>query len=171
MKKETQKKIVTEPETQAPKMARATVKYLRVSPRKVRLVINPIRFKLLNEAFAVLMTLKNKSARMVEKLLKTCAANAKVLGMDEKRLYVAEVRADGGPVMKRFMSRSMGRADRILKRMSHISMVIKEGQRIDSSSSQAGLHQEETESKSSKSKPSTKAAKAGSKKKKAGAAA
>ncbi len=108
---------------------------------------------------------------MVEKLLKTCAANAKVLGMDEKRLYVAEVRADGGPTMKRFMSRSMGRADRILKRMSHISMIIKEGTRVWSDGTDLNAAEQETESKSSKSKPSTKAAKAGSKKKKAGAAA
>lgn len=111
-------------------VARSSAKFLRISPRKVRLVINTIRYQPTDKAFNILMTLKNKGARLAEKVLKTAVANAKVLGLDENRLYVSEVRADGGTSMKRFMSRSMGRADRILKRTTHLSMVLAEGGKV-----------------------------------------
>lgn len=127
------------------KSARAVVKYLRISPRKVRLVINTIRHQPATRAFHVLMTLKKKAARMTEKVLKTAVANAKILGMDENRLYVADVRADGGPVFKRFMSRSMGRADRILKRTTHISMIVKEGNKAVATSSETASKEERAE--------------------------
>ena len=107
--------------------AKAVAKFLRISPRKVRLVINPIRHQPAEKAFRILMTFKKKAARMAEKLLKSAVANAKVLGLEESRLYVSDVRADGGPSMKRFMSRSMGKADRILKRSTHLSLVVSEG--------------------------------------------
>lgn len=107
--------------------AKAHVRYLRISARKMRLVINEIRYKTPAQAFAVLFTLKQKAARMVEKLLTSAVANAKVLGLDESRLYISDIRADGGPVMKRFLERSMGRADRILKRSAHLSIELKEG--------------------------------------------
>ena len=109
--------------------AKARVKYLRIAPRKVRPVINTIRHQHPEKAFHILATLHKKAARMVEKLLKTGVANAKVLGLDESRLTITDIRADGGPMMKRFMSRSMGRADRILKRMTHLSLVLTEGSR------------------------------------------
>ena len=113
---------------EAPKRsARAVAKYLRISPRKMRLVINAIRHEPTGRAFHILMTLKKKAARMTEKLLKSAVANAKVLGLEENRLYVSNIRADGGPTMKRFMSRSMGRADRIIKRTTHLSMIVTEG--------------------------------------------
>lgn len=105
----------------------ARVKFLKISPRKARLVIDTVRHKPVAKAFPILMTLKKKAARMTEKLLKTAVANAKVLGMNEEKLYVSEIRADGGPVMKRFMSRSMGRADRIIKRTTHLFIILKEG--------------------------------------------
>ncbi len=63
---------------------------------------------------------------MVAKTLKSAAANAKVKKMDEARLFVREIKADGGPSLKRYMPRSMGRADVILKRMSHLTVVIGE---------------------------------------------
>ena len=109
------------------KVARAVVKFLRIGPRKMRLVINPIRHQHPERAFQILMTFNKKAARMVEKALKTAVANAKVLGMDESRLTIDDIRADGGPVMKRFMERSMGRGNRILKRTTHLSLVLKEG--------------------------------------------
>ena len=111
------------------KKARAVVKYLRISPRKVRLVINTVRYQRPDTAFGILMHFKKKAARMVEKIVKTAVANAKVLGMDETRLYISDIRADGGPVLKRFMQRSMGRADRILKRTTHLSVVLSESDR------------------------------------------
>ena len=63
---------------------------------------------------------------MVAKTLKSAAANAKVKKMDEARLFVQEIKADGGPSLKRYMPRSMGRADVILKRMSHLTVVLGE---------------------------------------------
>lgn len=108
------------------KEARAVVKYLKISPRKVRLVINTIRHRPVSEAFSTLTTLKKKAARLVEKGLHSAVANAKVKNLEEPRLVVSEVRADGGPVMKRFMSRSMGRADQILKRSTHLTIVLRE---------------------------------------------
>ena len=63
---------------------------------------------------------------MVEKTLKSAQANARVKKMDEERLYVREIKADGGPSLKRYMSRSMGRADVILKRMAHVTIILDE---------------------------------------------
>lgn len=109
--------------------AKAIAKYLHIGPRKLRVVIDAIRWQSTDRAFNILSMIKKKGARMAEKVLKSAVANAKDTGLDENRLYVAEVRADGGPVMKRFMSRSMGRADKILKRMSHLSVIVKESTR------------------------------------------
>ena len=113
----------------AKKSAKAFVKHLRISPRKARLVVDAIRWKPVYEAARILATLNKKAASMAAKLLKSAVANAKVLGLDESRLYVSDVRADGGPVFKRFMSRSMGRADRLLKRTTHLSMIVTESDR------------------------------------------
>ncbi|MBI3316841.1 MAG: 50S ribosomal protein L22 [Candidatus Omnitrophica bacterium] len=124
--KQTQKSEPLNPLVESRK-AFARVKFLKISPRKMRLVIDTIRHEPIVKAFPILMTVKKKAARMTEKLLKSAVANAKVLGMNENRLYVSEVRADGGTVMKRFMSRSMGRADRIIKRTTHLSITLKEG--------------------------------------------
>ena len=107
--------------------AKSVAKYVRISPRKVRLVIDAIRKKPAGQAFQILMTLKKKAARLAEKVLKSAVANAKVLGLEEDRLYISHVVADGGPVMKRIMTRSMGRADRIAKRTTHLSLVVSEG--------------------------------------------
>ena len=106
--------------------ARSVTRYIRISPRKLRLVINTIRYKPVEKAFGILTTLKNKGARIVEKTLKSAQANAKVKKMDENRLYVREIKADGGPSLKRYMPRSMGRADVILKRMSHLQIILDE---------------------------------------------
>lgn len=111
------------------KSAKAIVRYLRISPRKMRLVIDAIRRQHVYKAFGILAAIQRKAARMTEKALKSAVANAKVSGMNEERLYVASVFADGGPTLKRFMSRSMGRADRLLKRTTHLSVVVKEGQK------------------------------------------
>lgn len=111
------------------KNARATVKYLRIAPRKVRPVINEIRYQHPEVALQILSTFNKKAARMAEKVVKTAIANAKVLGLDETLLTISDVRADGGPMMKRFIERSMGRGDRILKRTTHLSVVLSEGTR------------------------------------------
>lgn len=138
-------------QAQPARSARAKVKYVRIAPRKLRGVINTIRYKHPEQAFRILMTLKQKGARITEKLLKTAVANAKVLQMDENRLVISDIRADGGPVMKRFLERSMGRGDRIIKRTSHLSIILNEGQKTRGISSAAPVAQEEKkETKSGK---------------------
>lgn len=105
-------------------------RYLRISPRKMRLVIDAIRRKPVVTALPTLLALKKKAARLVEKSLKSAVANARVKGLEESRLLVSEIKADGGPVLKRIMTRSMGRADHILKRTTHLTIVLQEGERI-----------------------------------------
>ena len=109
--------------------AQASVKYLRISPRKVRLVLDLVRNKHVDDARDILANLNKKAARLTGELLKSAVANAKVKKMDEETLFISDIRADGGPTMKRFMSRAMGRADRILKRTSHIKVVLIEKKR------------------------------------------
>ena len=89
-------------------------------------LLDTVRNQPPHRAFATLMTLKQKGARITEKVLKSAVANSKVLGLDEDKLYIADIRADAGPILKRFQPRSMGRADRILKRTSHLSLTLKE---------------------------------------------
>ena len=108
--------------------ARSITRYLRIGPRKVRLVLETIRRQPARHALYQLQMMKQKAARMVYQTLKSAVANAKVKKMDENRLFVLLAKADGGPVLKRFMTRSMGRADRILKRTSHITIVVSDGQ-------------------------------------------
>jgi large subunit ribosomal protein L22 len=174
MKKNTKKnketvKVDTTPVV-SNRIAVAKLKHLRIGPRKLRLVVDAVRFQPVGKAFQTLMVLKKKGARIVEKILNTAAANAKVIGMDESRLYIADIRVDGGPVMKRFMARSMGRADRILKRTSHLSMILKEGGRQWKDSS-VELPEVVAEVKTGKIKRSSRAqAKAGGKKKAAAGA-
>lgn len=112
------------------KSAKVVLKYLRISPRKVRLVLDAIRLKPVQRANFILQTLNKKAAGLASKALSSAVANAKVLGMEESRLYVSDVRADVGPMFKRFMSRSMGRADRLLKRTTHLSLSVSEGTRV-----------------------------------------
>jgi large subunit ribosomal protein L22 len=106
--------------------SKAITRYLRIAPQKMRLVVNAIRYKPVTEAFGILASFHRKGARLIEKTLKSAEANAKFKKMDENRLYVREIRADGGPTFKRIMSRAQGRADVILKRTTHLSIVLGE---------------------------------------------
>lgn len=106
--------------------AQAYTRYVRIAPRKVRLVVDAIRYKNAKQALYILASLKNRGARLVEKTLKSAIANAKFKKMDEARLYVSETRSDTGPTFKRFMARSMGRADRLLRRTTHITVKLRE---------------------------------------------
>ena len=101
-------------------------KYLRIGPRKIRLVLNAIKGKPVHQAFAHLRILKSKGSRLAEKVLKSAFASATGKKMNESALFVKEVRSDGGPVFKRIMTRSMGRADRIDKRTAHVTIVLGE---------------------------------------------
>ena len=107
--------------------AKAVSRFIRISPRKVRLVLDMIRKQPVQKAFLILQGTKKKGARVVAKILKSALANAKVKKLDEDKLFVRLAFADGGPAMKRFLPRAMGRADKILKRSAHITVVLEEG--------------------------------------------
>lgn len=107
--------------------ARAVAKYVPMSARKVRQVIDLIRGEKVNEALAILKFTPKAARGPVEKAVKSALANA---GRDSKvnvdRLYVAQARVNTGPSLKRLVPRAMGRGTMILKRSSHITVVLKE---------------------------------------------
>lgn len=103
----------------------AKLKYLRVSARKARLVVNLIRGKKIAEARAVLDFTVKKSSTPIKKLLDSAVANAENnFKLKEKDLYIRKVFVDEGPTYKRVLPRSRGRADQIRKRSSHITLVL-----------------------------------------------
>ncbi len=107
------------------KRPRAIARYIRISPRKARIVIDLIRGKKVNDALAILMYTPKAASPIVEKLLNSAIANAENnLSMDRNDLYVAEVYANPGPTLKRFVARSRGSASPMLKRTSHITIVL-----------------------------------------------
>ena len=107
--------------------AKAVAKFLRVSPRKTRLVAENIRGKSVEEALNTLKFTPKKSARFLSKVLYSAVANAEQLpGVDVDSLVVDTVLVNEGPTWKRIMPRAMGRAYRINKRTSHITIVVKE---------------------------------------------
>ena len=109
--------------------AKAHVKYVSISPRKVEVVLDQIRGKSIDEALAILRYLPNKGARITEKLIQSAAANAENNhDMVRDNLYVAQVFANQGPTMKRYKARARGSANLIRKRSTHISVVLKEKQ-------------------------------------------
>ena len=109
----------------ADKRPRATAKYIRVTPRKVKIVVDLIRGKQVEQALAILAYTPKSAAPYVEKLLNSAIANAENnLEMDRSSLYVAEAYANQGPTLKRYWARSHGRADMIKKHTSHITIVL-----------------------------------------------
>jgi len=135
-------------------------RYLRISPRKIRLVLNSIKGKPVQTAFDDLKFMTQKGARFTEQLLKNGVASAKGKKMDEDRLFVEEVRSDCGPIFKRIMTRSMGRADRINKRTAHISLVLSERElnKKETAEKAEKLKQEKPKKKIFKGKTKAKAA-------------
>ena len=106
---------------------KSTAKTLRVPPRKARLVLDLIRNKNVAEAAAILKFTPNSAATATAKVLKSAVANATHNhGLIEDKLFVKACYADEGVVLKRFMPRAKGRADQILKRTSHITVVVAE---------------------------------------------
>ncbi len=110
---------------QKDKRPTAKVKYIRISSSKVKLVIDLIRGKNVDEALAILANTPKAASSIVEKLLKSAVANAENnQGILRDNLIVAEVFADQGPTLKRFRPRAQGRATRIRKRTSHITIIL-----------------------------------------------
>ncbi len=107
------------------KRPNAKVKYVRISARKVKIVIDLIRGKKVTEAVAILKATPKAASPVVEKLLNSAIANAENnQGLLRDDLVVAEVFADQGPTLKRFRPRAQGRAARIRKRSSHITIIL-----------------------------------------------
>ncbi|MBR6252259.1 MAG: 50S ribosomal protein L22 [Clostridia bacterium] len=105
----------------------ATLKNARISARKVKIVIDNIRGKNVDEAIAILKFTPKAASPLVEKLLKSAIANAENNNMmNRKDLYIAEIYANQGTTMKRIRAATQGRANRIRKRTSHITIVLKE---------------------------------------------
>ncbi len=105
----------------------ARARYIRVSPQKARLVVDLVRGKTAQDALHILTFTRKAAARTVKKLLESAIANATHKGnIDVDTLYVKGIWVDPGPTWKRFQPRAMGRATRIRKRTSHITVVLDE---------------------------------------------
>ena len=107
--------------------ARAFVKDVSMSPRKMRVVANMVRGKRVEEALAELQLMTKKAAFIIAKAVTSAAANAddKSGGeVDVEQLRIATITVDGGPIIKRWMPRAMGRANRINHRTSHLTVVV-----------------------------------------------
>ena len=107
--------------------ARAHLRYVRISPRKVKIVCDLIRGKSIPQATAILLTTPKAASEPLLKLLKSAVANAENNhNMDPEKLIVSEVFANPGPIIKRIMPRAQGRAYRINKRTSHVTIAVAE---------------------------------------------
>ncbi|HQE80467.1 MAG TPA: 50S ribosomal protein L22 [Syntrophorhabdaceae bacterium] len=105
----------------------AKTRMIRISPTKVRIVADLIKKKNVNEALGLLSFMPQKASFILKKLLNSAIANAKQNKyIDIDSLYVKNIMVDAGPTLKRFLPRAMGRATKIRKRMSHITMVLDE---------------------------------------------
>ena len=114
---------------EAPTKARqwqSTHRYARVSPRKARLVVDLIRDQHVNTAQDTLRFTRKRVSTLVERVLKAAIANANEQEADVRRLFVVEAKVDEGPYFRRWRPKDRGRAHQILKRMSHIMVVVQE---------------------------------------------
>ena len=107
--------------------SKAVAKFVRITPRKVRVVLDLIRGKNVAEAFAILKFTPKAGSEVVEKVLRSAVANAENnFDMDVDKLFVKTAFADQGPTLKRIPPRSRGQAFKILKRTSHVTVVVDE---------------------------------------------
>lgn len=107
--------------------AKASLKYIRMSPRKMKVVLDLVRGKNTIEANAILRHTPRMATEPIMKLLNSATANAENnFGMDPSNLYISECFASEGPTLKRIRPRAKGRAVRINKRTSHVTMVLRE---------------------------------------------
>jgi len=106
---------------------RAVAKFVRISPRKIRLVMDQVRGKQIGEALNMLSFAPQRGARILKKLVNSAIANAEQnTGVDVDSLYIMRVYADEGPTLKRWRPRAQGRATSIRKRTSHLTVVLNE---------------------------------------------
>ncbi|MCG6946498.1 MAG: 50S ribosomal protein L22 [Deltaproteobacteria bacterium] len=106
---------------------KAVTRYVRMAPRKARLVTELIQGKQVEEALTILRFVPKKAARLVDKTLRSAVANAEQNpNIDVDTLYIKRIFVDEGPTMKRWRARAMGRATKIIKRTSHITVILDE---------------------------------------------
>jgi large subunit ribosomal protein L22 len=105
----------------------AVAKFVRISPRKIRLIMDQVRGKRVDEALNMLSFAPQKGALILKKLIDSAVANAEQnSGVDVDSLFIKRVYADEGPTLKRFRPRAQGRATKIRKRSSHLTVVLDE---------------------------------------------
>ncbi len=105
---------------------RAKLRYLRVAPRKTRLVVNLVRGKDVEEAINILTFTRRAASEPVRKLIESALANAEAVDANIDDLFVEQIFVDEGPTLRRFRPRAQGRATRINKRTSHVTCVLAE---------------------------------------------
>jgi large subunit ribosomal protein L22 len=106
---------------------RSVARFVRISPRKVRLLMDQVRGKQVGEALNLLSFAPQRGARILKKLIDSAVANAEQnAGVDVDSLYIMKIYADEGPTLKRWRPRALGRATRIKKRTSHLTVVLEE---------------------------------------------
>ncbi|MBI2552331.1 50S ribosomal protein L22 [Candidatus Uhrbacteria bacterium] len=106
--------------------AKATARFIRMSPRKIRLLADLVRGKSLAQALLQLQVVTKAAKGPLLKLLQSARANAEGKKMNPEKLYIQKITVDPGPTLKRFRARAMGRAAPIRKRTSHITIVLTE---------------------------------------------
>ena len=107
---------------------KAVAKYVRISPQKVRKLIDGVKGKPVEEGLNILKFMPQKAASIVEKTIRSAVANAdQYPDMDVDSLIIHNITADQGPTLKRFKARARGRGTRILKRTAHITVILSEG--------------------------------------------
>ncbi len=112
-------------------LVRAHLRFLRIAPRKVRLVIDVVRGLPVDRALEQLSVLPKRSARPITKLIESAIANAEHnFKLERKDLFIKSIVANEGPRLKRYRPRAFGRAAEILKRMSHVTVVLSDGKAV-----------------------------------------
>jgi len=153
---------------ETPREVRAQAKYVRMSPRKARLVAEHIRGRSVPEARAVLAFTSREAAGVLQKVLQSAVSNAEANhGIAEDRLYVKATYVDGGPVMKRWRARARGRVARIRKRTCHITVTLVEAPPVAAPAVEEAAPVEVAEAPKPKRAAAKKTTASGSKKKSA----
>jgi large subunit ribosomal protein L22 len=151
---------------ETPREVRAQAKYVRMSPRKARLVAEHIRGRSVPEARAVLAFTSREAAGVLQKVLQSAVSNAEANhGIAEDRLYVKATYVDGGPVMKRWRARARGRVARIRKRTCHITVTLVEAPSVAAPAVEQAAPAEVAEAPKPKRAAAKKTTASGSKKK------
>ncbi len=130
---------------------KAKAKYLRISPRKLRLQADVVRGKKVEEAEAILSALQTKGAKMLMKVLQSAVANAEHnFKLKKEELVIKVLQVDGGPVLKRYTPKAFGRAGSIRKPTSHITLVLSGGEENKQNQVDSSQADDDTEQKASK---------------------